>query len=148
MRVAVHLTAIWNRIPAARRALIVQIVRYGLVGLMVTSVQALVYWLLAERAHIHSQIANFAGYICAVCLGYVLHGRYTFAGAAAPENGAAHVVRGTRFVAASLVSWGLNALWVWLCVSWRHWPTWTPIPAMLFVTPALVFVLNKKWVFK
>lgn len=143
-----RLAGYWNGLPAARRALIVQISRYGLVGLAVTSAQAAVYWLLAEQAHMHSQIANFLGYLVAVTSGYFLHGRYTFAGAAKPENGAAHAVRGGKFVAASLISWGLNALWVWLCVSWQGWPTWTPIPAMLFVTPALVFVLNKKWVFR
>lgn len=143
-----HLAGLWNKVAPARRALIAQLVRYALVGLGVTSVQALVYWLLAEQAQLHSQIANFVGYLCAVGCGYVLHGRYTFSGAAMPEGGAAHVARGGRFVVASLVSWGLNALWVWLCVSWRGWPTWTPIPAMLLVTPALVFVLNKKWVFR
>lgn len=142
------LAGLWNALPLDKRAVVAQFVRYGLIGFSVTCRQAIVYWLLVEYAHLHSQIANIAGYICAVCLGYVLHGEYTFSGTARPENGAAHVARGSRFVIASLVSWGLNALWVWLCVSWRGWPTWAPIPAMLFVTPALVFVLNKKWVFK
>ncbi len=41
---------LWNGIPAERRALLLQIVRYGLVGLAVTSAQALVYWVLAEQA--------------------------------------------------------------------------------------------------
>ncbi len=132
----------------ARYALITQLIRYGLVGLAVTSLQAAVYWLLAERAQVHSQIANFAGYIMALCSGYVLHGRYTFSEAAKPATNAGHAVRGTKFVAASLISWALNALWVWLCISWRGWPTWSPIPAMLFVTPALVFILNRKWVFR
>ncbi len=142
-----RLAGFWSGMVTERRALLMQIVRYGLVGLTVTTAQAAVYWLLAEQAHIHSQIANFAGYLVAVCSGYILHGRYTFSATTRPESGAAHAVRGGKFVAASLISWGLNALWVWLCVSWQHWPTWTPIPAMLFVTPALVFVLNKKWVF-
>jgi putative flippase GtrA len=142
------LAGLWSALPPHRRALIGQLVRYAVVGFGVTSLQALVYWLLAEAANVHSQIANFAGYLCAVASGYVLHGRYTFGGTPRLEGGAAHVARGSRFVIASLVSWGLNALWVWLCVSWREWPTWSQIPAMLFVTPALVFVLNKKWVFR
>jgi putative flippase GtrA len=90
---------LWNGIPAERRALLLQIVRYGLVGLAVTSAQALVYWVLAEQAHVHSQIANFAGYLVAVTGGYFLHGRYTFAEADRPDSGAAHAVRGTKFVA-------------------------------------------------
>lgn len=138
----------WEQMPADRRALAVQIVRYGAVGLGVTLVQAAVYWVLATPAAIHAQIANFVGYLAAVASGYVLHGRYTFAGTARPAGRAEHAARGGRFVIASLVSLGFNALWVWICVSWQRWPTWTPIPAFLFITPALLFVLNKKWVFR
>lgn len=125
-----------------------QIARYGAVGLGVTLVQAAVYWLLAARADVHSQIANLSGYLVAVTLGYVLHGRFTFAAPGRQGGAAAHAARGARFVVASLVSLGLNALWVWLAVSWMDWAEWTPIPAMVFVTPAIVFVLNRKWVFR
>ena len=131
-----------------RRRLLAQLARYAIVGFGVTLFQAAIYWVLATAGGVHSQIANFAGYIAAVLLGYIFHGRYTFADARRATGVSAHAARGTRFVMASLASLGLNALWVWLCVSWRHWPTWTPIPGMLFVTPALVFVLNKKWVFR
>lgn len=140
--------ACWHGLSDERRALLAQVARYGVVGLGVTLAQAAVYWLLATLGHIHSQIANVAGYLVAVALGYVLHGRITFRNAARPEGGGAQAARGARFVAVSLLSLALNALWVWLCVSWRGWPTWTPIPAMLFVTPAVVFVLNRQWVFR
>ena len=126
----------------------IQIVRYGVVGLGVTMAQAAVYWLLAARVGLHSQLANLAGYIVAVMLGYVLHGRFTFADPEREGGAAAHAARGARFIAVSLVSLALNALWVWLTVSWLRWPTWTPIPAMLFVTPAIVFLLNRRWVFR
>ncbi len=126
----------------------IQIVRYGVVGLGVTMAQAAVYWLLAARVGLHSQLANLAGYIVAVMLGYVLHGRFTFADPEREGGAAAHAARGARFIAVSLVSLALNALWVWLTVSWLRWPTWAPIPAMLFVTPAIVFLLNRRWVFR
>jgi len=142
------MTALWRQIPIERRALALQLVRYALVGFGVTSVQAAVYWLLATHFAIHSQIANVAGYVAAVVLGYFFHGRYTFADPARASGAGAQAARGARFVIASLVSLGLNALWVWLCVSWAGWATWTPIPAMLFVTPGLVFVLNRHWVFR
>lgn len=138
----------WHRLPAEKRALAAQIVRYALVGLGVTLVQAAIYWLLATQGAVHSQIANLLGYIIAVMLGYVLHGRFSFAAPDRPNGAVTHAVRGARFVIASLVSLGLNALWVWLAVSWMGWPTWAPIPAMVLVTPAIVFVLNRKWVFR
>ncbi len=140
--------ALWRELPPERRALALQLLRYALVGFGVTSVQAAIYWLLATHSGVHSQVANFAGYVAAVVLGYFFHGRYTFADPGRSGGAGAHAARGARFVMASLASYGLNALWVWLCVSRAGWPTWTPIPAMIFVTPALVFVINRKWVFR
>ncbi|WP_336958068.1 GtrA family protein [Sphingobium aquiterrae] len=128
-----------------RQALLWQVARYGLTGGFVTAVQAAIYWCLAALAHVHPQVANGAGYLAAVLLGYVLHGAFTFRGHGERDN---HAARGVRFFLVSLVSLALNALWVWLTVSVLKWPEWTPIPAMMFVTPALVFVLNRQWVFR
>lgn len=139
---------LWDRLPGEKQRLLAQLVRYALVGFGVTAAQAAIYWLLATQAHIHVQLANFAGYVAAVVLGYFFHGRYTFSGTVRKSGVVAHAARGSRFVAASLISYGLNATWVWLFVSWAHGPEWAPIPAMLFITPALVFMLNKKWVFR
>ena len=127
------------------RALFWQIVRYGLTGLFVTACQEAIYWLLAAPVGLHPQLANFVGYLAAVAIGYVSHSLFTFRGHGAQAD---HAARGMRFVVASLVSYGLNALWVYLCVSHMGWPEWSPIPAMIFVTPALMFVLNRQWVFR
>lgn len=137
----------WSLIPAQRRVLIAQVVRYAIVGFGITLVQAAIYWMLATWADWYAQAANVAGYIAAVLLGYVLHDRVTFRDAARPSGAQAHARRGLKFVAVSLASLALNALWVWLCVSWNGWPTWTPIPGMLFITPGIVFLLNRQWVF-
>jgi putative flippase GtrA len=122
-----------------------QLLRYVLIGGFVTALQAAVYWTLAQWASVHPQIANFLGYLVAVASGYVLHGRFTFRGHGRRDQ---PVSRAIRFVAVSLLSLGLNAFWVWLCVQALHWPLWTPIPLMGVVTPALVFVLNRQWVFR
>ncbi|MET0371445.1 MAG: GtrA family protein [Sphingobium sp.] len=134
-----------NRLSPARRALFWQIVRYGLTGLFVTACQAAIYWTLAAPVGLHPQLANGIGYACAVGIGYVTHSAFTFRGETG-ESG--HAARGVRFIAVSLVSYALNALWVGLCVSWMRWPEWSPIPAMVFVTPVVVFGLNKRWVFR
>jgi putative flippase GtrA len=137
---------ILSRLSPDHRALFWQIVRYGLTGLFVTACQAAIYWSLAALAGLHVQIANLIGYGAAVCVGYVTHSAFTFRGHGQGEQG--HATRSAKFVAASLVSYALNALWVWLCVTHMRWPEWSPIPAMVFVTPAVVFVLNRKWVFR
>lgn len=122
-----------------------QILRYGITGAGVTALQAAIYWLLAGPLHVHPQLANFAGYLAAVASGYVLHGRFSFRGHGGRDR---PVERALRFIAVSLVSLALNAFWVWLCVSWARLPVWTPIPFMGLVTPALVFLLNRQWVFR
>ena len=134
-----------ERLSPQQRALFWQICRYGLTGLFVTACQAAIYWSLAALAGLHVQLANLIGYGGAVCVGYVAHSLFTFRDQTRSDG---HAARGVRFVAASLISYGLNALWVWLCVTAMGWPEWSPIPAMLFVTPAVMFVLNRQWVFR
>jgi putative flippase GtrA len=121
-----------------------QIIRYGLTGGFVTALQAAVYWSLAHWLHLHPQLANFAGYLVAVASGFVLHGRFSFQGHGTRDKAGQRAV---RFILVSLLSLALNASWVWLCVSWAQLPLWSPIPLMGLVTPGLVFVLNRQWVF-
>ncbi len=130
---------------AIDRATVWQILRYGVVGGGVTALQAAVYWLLARQFGWHPQLANFAGYICAVITGYFAHGAITFRGHVAEGPSAARMV---RFVVVSLLSLSLNAGWVWLTVTVLRYPLWAPIPLMGVVTPALVFLLNRQWVFR
>lgn len=134
-----------SRLTPERQALFWQIVRYGLSGLFITACQATIYWTLAALAGWHPQLANTTGYVAAVLIGYVTHSLFTFRDQDRDGN---HAARGVKFVAVSLLSYALNALWVFLCVTHMRWPEWSPIPAMIFVTPAIVFGLNRQWVFR
>ena len=127
------------------KAMLGQLLRYGLVGGGVTALQAAIYWLLAQTLHWHPQLANVAGYVCAVITGYFAHGAITFRGASDEGHSAGRMA---RFITVSLLSLGLNALWVWLTVTLMGWPLWAPIPLMGGVTPAVVFVLNRQWVYR
>ncbi|KFG90584.1 Polysaccharide biosynthesis protein GtrA [Sphingobium herbicidovorans NBRC 16415] len=134
-----------SRLPPERRALFWQVVRYGISGLFITACQAVVYWTLAALAGWHPQVANGIGYLAAVMIGYVTHSAFTFRGQGGDGN---HAARGVKFVVVSLLSYALNALWVFLCVTHMRWPEWSPIPAMIFVTPAVMFGINRQWVFR
>jgi putative flippase GtrA len=136
---------ILSRYYADHGALFWQIVRYGLTGLFVTACQAAIYWCLAALAGLHPQAANLIGYLAAVAIGYVSHSLFTFRGHGGEVS---HATRGAKFVAVSLISYALNALWVYLCVTHMRWPEWSPIPAMIFITPAVMFGLNRQWVFR
>lgn len=134
-----------SRLPPERRALFWQVVRYGISGLFITACQAVVYWTLAALAGWHPQVANGIGYLAAVMIGYVTHSAFTFRDQGGDGN---HAARGVKFVVVSLLSYALNALWVFLCVTHMQWPEWSPIPAMIFVTPAVMFGINRQWVFR
>ena len=125
-------------------ALVAQFARYGLVGIGVTIVGVSAYWLLATPLGVAPLLANLFAYMISVAIGYGLHSRFSFRGHGSRDNLSR---TGGRFMIVSLVSLGLNSLWVWIATGLFDGPTWWPVPAMVFVTPVIVFILNRKWVF-
>ena len=120
-----------------------QLVRYALTGGLASIVNIGVYWVLAARG-MDPNLAWTLGYVAAVLVGYVVHSRWSFRGHGRRDNLAR---TGGRFVIVSLVSFGLNQLWVWLLVVQLGLPLWAPYPLVLGVTPLIVFALNRRWVF-
>lgn len=133
-------------LPPEKQALFWQLFRYAVIGGGITAAQAALYWSLAALARLPPQLANLAGYVFAVALGFVLHSAFTFRGHGNGET--SHARRGGRFITVSLLSYAANALWVWLFIALLKGPTWSPIPCMIFVTPLMVFTLNRQWVFR
>jgi putative flippase GtrA len=120
-----------------------QLVRYALTGGLASIVNIGVYWVLAARG-MDPNLAWTAGFIAAVLVGYVVHSRWSFRGHGRRDSLAR---TGGRFVIVSLVSFGLNQLWVWLLVRQMELPLWAPYPLVLGLTPLVVFALNRRWVF-
>lgn len=130
----------------ALRALFGQLIRFGLVGGLTTGLYALVYSPLAKFEVTSPQIANICGYLVAMVTGYVLHSRWSFRGHGSRDN----VARTTsRFFLVSLVSYGLNAMFIFVLTDSRMldgaW--WWPLLPIVFVTPLIIFALNRRWVF-
>ena len=128
------------------KGLLGQLIRFGMVGGFVTGLYALVYSPLAKFEIVTPQIANLAGYFVAMITGYVLHSRWSFRGHGERDN----VARTTsRFFIVSLVSLGLNALFVLILTApnMLAGPWWWPLIPILFVTPLVTFSLNRLWVF-
>jgi putative flippase GtrA len=120
-----------------------QLVRYALTGGLASIVNIGVYWVLAARG-MDPNLAWTLGFAAAVLVGYVVHSRWSFRGHGRRDNLAR---TGGRFVIVSLVSFGLNQLWVWLLVVQAGLPLWAPYPLVLGLTPLIVFALNRRWVF-
>jgi putative flippase GtrA len=128
----------------AESTLIGQLIRFGTVGGFVTALSVVVYYVPATWLGVPPLIANLLGYGVAVALGYVLHSRVSFKGHGSRDN---PVQRTGRFFIVSLVSLGLNSLFVGILTGPMHGPTWWPVLPMLFVTPLVTFTLNRQWVF-
>ena len=126
-----------------RRELFWQIVRFGVNGGLVTALLTFVYIAVDTFTHAPPQVCNFAGYVAAVVTGYALHSRVTFRGHGRRGRGAV-----VRFVLASLPSYVLNVFWTWLFTATLHWPSWTPLVPIWCITPLMIFVLNRWWVFR
>ena len=128
----------------AASVLIGQLWRYAVSGGLVTALGVGVYWVAAVWLQVAPLLANLLGYLAAVAAGYVMHSRWSFRGHGRRDN----VARTTaRFFMVSLVSLGLNSLWVWLLTDFFGTsPSWPAVP-MLLVTPLVTFELNRRWVF-
>ncbi|MGI8610826.1 MAG: GtrA family protein [Sphingomicrobium sp.] len=119
-----------------------QLLRFLVSGALVTILGVAVYALVALVLGWHPQLGNLLAYLVAMATGYVMHSRWSFR-----DQGERTKSTAVRFVIVSLISLGLNSLWVALITGpLGLGPAW-PILPMLFVTPAVTFILNRHWVF-
>jgi putative flippase GtrA len=127
-----------------RRHLIGQLARFVVSGAFVTALGVAVYAIVALVLRWHPQLGNFLAYVIAVATGYFMHSQWSFKGHGAERT---HGTR-LRFVVVSVISYALNSFWVWLLFTYLQLGRAAPIAPMLFVTPAVTFVLNRQWVFR
>ena len=127
-----------------RRTVFLQLARFVVSGAFVTALGVGVYALVALVLHWHPQFGNFLAYAVAVATGYFMHSQWSFRGHGGERTHGTKL----RFVIVSLVSYGLNSFWVWLLFTHLQLGRAAPIAPMLFVTPAVTFILNRNWVFR
>ncbi len=134
----------WNGLDEGHRALALQLLRYGIVGVGVTLFQISIYNLLLGAGHQRGQIANLLASAAAMVIGYTIHSRFTFKA----DEGRHDFGRTVwKFVVVNLAGIALNGFWVWLISRQLGLsPHWASLP-FFFVTPAMLFWLNRKWVF-
>jgi putative flippase GtrA len=124
--------------------MVTQLARFAVTGAFVTALGVGVYAIVALALRWHPQLGNFLAYVVAVATGYVMHSQWSFRGHGSERTHATKL----RFVVVSIISYALNSFWVWLLFTHLELGRAAPILPMLFVTPAVTFVLNRQWVFR
>jgi putative flippase GtrA len=126
------------------RAVLGQVMRFGLTGILLTLLVAGGYWVLATFFAVEPLLAGTIAYVCVVGLGYVLHSRWSFKGHGERDRPAQRVV---RFFIVNTLGYAANQGFIWLLVKKMGGPTWWPVLPIIFVTPLLTFTLNRRWTF-
>ena len=121
-----------------------QLVRFGLVGALLTVLVAGGYWVVATLFGVEPMLSMTLNYLFFTGLGYILHSNISFRGHGTRDR---QGVRTARFFTVNTLGFLANQFFVWLLVKHLHGPTWWPVIPILFVTPLATFSLNRKWVF-
>jgi putative flippase GtrA len=123
-----------------------QMIRFGIVGGFSTLLYAVIYLPLATYV-MPPVLAVVVAFAIAVCVGYLLHSRWSFRGHGRQERSAREQ---TRFLVVQGFGMLLNAAFTWVLTgphSVFHGPTWWPLVPAVTVTPLATFALNRQWVF-
>lgn len=145
--------AVSQRLDRRDRALLGQLVRFGVTGVAVTLFYSAVYWPIATYGHRVLLIAPGAAwpligvavaFVAATAVGNVAHSRISFKGHGTRDQRTAH-----RFALVQGFGFGLNLLFTWMLTGpLLHWPTWTPLVPAVAVVPLATFWLQRNWVFR
>jgi putative flippase GtrA len=119
-----------------------QLIRFGLVGLSLTLLYAVVYWPLATFV-MWPVFAVLIAFAVAVSVGFFLHSRWSFKGHGKAEDRSTKV----QFLIVQSAGMALNAFFTWAAVDLLEGPTWWPLVPAVLVTPFITFFLNRWWVF-
>ena len=134
-----------DRLPLNKdqRALVGQVLRYGITGGIVTTFGVAAYLVAVGWGQMAPLVSNIIAYLVSMALGYFMHARFSFR----ETSGHASAKQGSKFFITSGISCALNSFFVWLFTDVMAWNDQSPVIAMIFITPAICFVIYRKWVF-
>jgi putative flippase GtrA len=119
-----------------------QLLRFGVVGGLSTIVNSVLFVVIVDFLKILPILANLIAFLSAFLVSYFGHSWWTF------ENIRHSSERFMKFLTMSLVGLGINSSFVWILMHAMHQSVYIATLPMIFVTPALLFFINKFWVFK
>ena len=134
----------FHKIDPERRAVLLQLIRYGLAGFAITVAVAASYWAITELLNIDPMISFTIVFLVFSAISYVTHGEYSFKDHGSRDQ---HHIRMGRFLAVNVLGYLVNQGFIWLLVKQLGGPTWWPTIPMVFVTPLLTFALHRRFVY-
>ena len=134
-----------DRLPLNKdqRLLLGQVLRYGVTGGVVTTFGVAAYLIAVGWGRVPPLGSNAIAYLVSMALGYFMHSRFSFR----ETSGDPSAKQSGKFFVTSGISFALNSFFVWLFTDVIGWDDRSPVIAMIFITPAICFVIYRKWVF-
>ncbi len=126
------------------RSALWQLLRYAIVGAVITAGGQTIYYLGVEQVGLDPNISIGIAFVIGIAVGYFAHGWISFAGHGERDD---HGRMGIRFIAVNLFGLAMNSFFVWLLVKHLHGATWWPIVPNIVLTPIATFWMHRKWTF-
>lgn len=126
--------------------LIKQLVGFASVGVIATLVHALVFNLCFTLLSFHHVWANVAGFSVAFSVSYFGQFYWVFKQQAAQVKSKKSTF--LKFLSTALTGFAINLLWAYLILTVMQLHHYFYLALLTFVTPLVLFCLNKLWVFK
>lgn len=118
-----------------------QLVRYLVAGGMGTLTHLAILALCVEQFAWPPVAGAVAGFVGALTVSYVLNHHWAF------KSQRSHIASLWRYMLVSLGGLALNASMMAALVHYLHWWYFTAQLSVIFIVPAINFVLNRSWAF-
>lgn len=123
-----------------------QLLRFGSVGAAATLVHVLLYMLLVGVGGLSPVFSNLVAFSIAVVVSFSGHANWTFRNEYRTRSSRSHVLF-TRFVISAVLGLLLNTVFVYVLVTTLGLDYVWAIPCFVLLTPLLLYLLNRLWVF-
>lgn len=119
------------------------ILKFACVGIIATLTHSIGYLISLEIINSSAQLANLLGFLTALIVSYIGQRKWTFSHKSISNERKAKI----KFLASSILSLLVNSFWVLVTVDWLLLPPEYSVMGIIFLTPIIIFIVLKNWVF-
>lgn len=118
-----------------------QLMKFGIVGGVSTLLNSAAFIFFVDILSIAPLMSNFIAFFLAFWVSYLGHSQWTF------EHREHNKEKFFKFFLVCLIGLVINTFFVWLLMHVFAKSAYIAILPMIFITPLIVFFINKYWVF-